>query len=669
MVLSINKGFHQFPTGKWIRVRINKLILVSMQKKTVLTVIMLVFLPMVALPQRKGLASLPTIYLYPSHNTAVLGKVFSVNVSISDIQEPGVYAYEFKLYYDNGLLQAIAWNLPEGHFLTPAPDEMPIYIVPASGIYQDKGYVLVAVTLQTNAKGKTGSGVLATVTFNVTDIGSCALDISDTVLADPDINDIPHDVVDGYFTACGPPKVVFTYSPGSPFINQEVTFNAADSKSSSGEIINYMWNFGDSTPTVTETDPITNYAYTVEGTYIVTLNVTDSEGLSSTVSKLIKILGPCGPTANFTCSPTPLENQTVTFNASVSELGWNGTCYAPIITYEWNFGDGTRTIVTSDSVTTHVFTRQGNYTVTLNVTDTRGLWNVTSCKILVTKPTAVYVEPPYYYGKELDEVFTIEVNVDNVQDVIAFEFKLSYDTAILNATDIALGPFLNEPTRIVAQEIDNEIGRIVCAAYSLSPDLPAYGSGVLATITFKVTGTGVCIFHLYDFIISTPDISSPPEVPVIIPPIHNLAIVSAVPSATEVYDGQIVNITVVTKNWGNALESFNVTVYYDAYIVETKTITDLTAGSEATLIFKWNTTGVEPHKYTIKAEASAVSDEISTADNVYNNYAVEVKKMVDAGGDKAPYIILYILLYGLASTLIITIVATAIYVKRRKKKQ
>jgi len=213
------------------------------------------------------------------------------------------------------------------------------------------------------------------------------------------------------------------------------------------------------------------------------------------------------------------------------------------------------------------------------------------------------------------------------------------------------------------------MGKIVFAAYSLSPDLPAFGSGVLAAITFKATGTGVCIFDLYDFVIATPNISSPPDIHVTIPPIRNVAIISAVPSATEVYDRQTVNITVVAKNWGNAIESFNVTAYYDACIIGTRTITNLAARSEATLIFKWNTTDVEPHNYTIRAEAGIVSNEISTADNVYSTYAVEVKKTVDAHGDRAPYIILYILLYSLTSTLIITIATTAINAKRRKKKQ
>jgi hypothetical protein len=38
--------------------------------------------------------------------------------------------------------------------------------------------------------GKRGSGTLATITFNFTSIGSCALDLRDTLLADSDINGI-----------------------------------------------------------------------------------------------------------------------------------------------------------------------------------------------------------------------------------------------------------------------------------------------------------------------------------------------------------------------------------------------------------------------------------------------------------------------------------------------
>jgi hypothetical protein len=52
-------------------------------------------------------------------------RAISVNVSISDVGEPGLYAYELKLYYDNTILEAIASELPEGHFLTQKTQ--PIY--------------------------------------------------------------------------------------------------------------------------------------------------------------------------------------------------------------------------------------------------------------------------------------------------------------------------------------------------------------------------------------------------------------------------------------------------------------------------------------------------------------------------------------------------------------
>lgn len=127
------------------------------------------------------------------------GETFSVNVSISDVGEPGLYAYEVKFYYDNTTLEAIALEMPEGHFLTPELDPNNIFTT-LNRIYHEDGYVQLAPTLMGDEPGKTGSGTLATITFNVTNTGSCALDLRDTKLADPDINNIPHEVTDGYFS-------------------------------------------------------------------------------------------------------------------------------------------------------------------------------------------------------------------------------------------------------------------------------------------------------------------------------------------------------------------------------------------------------------------------------------------------------------------------------------
>jgi PKD repeat protein len=66
-----------------------------------------------------------------------------------------------------------------------------------------------------------------------------------------------------------------------------------------------------------------------------------------------------------------------TFNASVS--------YDPsetIVSYTWDFGDGNKTSVTQPLIN-HTYTRVGNYTVTLSVTDNQGLWNTTTRMIKV----------------------------------------------------------------------------------------------------------------------------------------------------------------------------------------------------------------------------------------------------------------------------------------------
>ena len=70
------------------------------------------------------------------------------------------------------------------------------------------------------------------------------------------------------------------------------------------------------------------------------------------------------PVANFTYSPEiAWVNETVTFNATQSH-STNGN----ITSYEWNFDDGNTTTVSVPTIN-HTYTKEGNYTVTLKVTD------------------------------------------------------------------------------------------------------------------------------------------------------------------------------------------------------------------------------------------------------------------------------------------------------------
>jgi PKD repeat protein len=181
-----------------------------------------------------------------------------------------------------------------------------------------------------------------------------------------------------------PPQASFTYYStnyyqyyaGQIYTNMSITFDASASTAEGNYtdyITNYHWDFGDGNVTNT-TNPvcIKSQGYKNPGNYLVTLNVTDAEGLWCTTSKIIAILPPTGPVANFTWSPYyPTVGQTVTFDASNTQLGWGGSSQAAIVNYNWNFGDGNTTAVTTPTIT-HAYTATANYTVTLTVTDTQG---------------------------------------------------------------------------------------------------------------------------------------------------------------------------------------------------------------------------------------------------------------------------------------------------------
>lgn len=101
---------------------------------------------------------------------------------------------------------------------------------------------------------------------------------------------IPHQSVD-YYPLMHPwspfPVARFTHSPEQPYVNEIVTFDAS---ASSGDLISYEWNFGDGSPKVVESDPVTTHIYEAVGNYTVTLTITDREGLTNSTSKTITVL-------------------------------------------------------------------------------------------------------------------------------------------------------------------------------------------------------------------------------------------------------------------------------------------------------------------------------------------------------------------------------------------
>lgn len=83
-----------------------------------------------------------------------------------------------------------------------------------------------------------------------------------------------------------PPIASFVFSPISAVTNEEIDFDASESRDVDGEIVSYKWNFGDGNAS---TGRVVKYAYSAPGEYTITLAVVDNDGLLSTYSKVVQV--------------------------------------------------------------------------------------------------------------------------------------------------------------------------------------------------------------------------------------------------------------------------------------------------------------------------------------------------------------------------------------------
>ena len=162
----------------------------------------------------------------------------------------------------------------------------------------------------------------------------------------------------------GPPIANFTWSPLVPRVGELVTFDASSSIPDGQPIVDCEWNFGDGQ---TASGLTVVHTYTSATTYLVTLNVTDSNNLWNTTQRQVQVVQPHAPKADFTVNPeTANVGQLVSFDASASQSGWNGTNQMPITKYSWNFGDGNKTDTTTPIIY-HAFSGSGIYYPSLTV--------------------------------------------------------------------------------------------------------------------------------------------------------------------------------------------------------------------------------------------------------------------------------------------------------------
>ncbi|MCW3463367.1 PKD domain-containing protein [Chitinophaga nivalis] len=121
----------------------------------------------------------------------------------------------------------------------------------------------------------------------------------------------------------------------------------------------WTWNFGDGTTSSLENP---THTYTREGIYDIKLTATNGNGCTKTVNlpgyiRIIKPVLTIQTSAMTGCVPLSVDFKAL---LNITE---------PIVSYEWDFGDGS---TATDAAPTHIFTKEGTFTVTLRIRTASG---------------------------------------------------------------------------------------------------------------------------------------------------------------------------------------------------------------------------------------------------------------------------------------------------------
>lgn len=223
--------------------------------------------------------------------TKVVGSVFTVTVNVADVTN--LYGWSFRLFFNPSIINATGITIPSPSFLRSAG----LTQVLGKKYDNNEGYAYVSEMLRVPypPTGASGSGILASISFQVVGSGVTALDLQVTKLnsvVSGNVFPLPHLAEDGAFDnrlVNLPPVAIFSATPPIGTVGTLFTFDGSTSHDD-GWITSYFWNFGDGTnSTSKKVDKIWNSG--TEGTYTVTLTVTDNNGVESSAQYTVTVYG------------------------------------------------------------------------------------------------------------------------------------------------------------------------------------------------------------------------------------------------------------------------------------------------------------------------------------------------------------------------------------------
>ncbi|WP_219892241.1 PKD domain-containing protein [Chamaesiphon polymorphus] len=217
------------------------------------------------------------------------------------------------------------------------------------------------------------------------------------------------------------PSIVSIAKPTTIKEGESVTFSATATDPGILDTLTYSWNFGDSTPGASGQN--VNHIFVDNGNYNVTLTVTDKDGAATTQTVVAKVDN-VAPTIVSIAKPTTIkEGESVAFAATVTDPGVLDT-----LTYSWNFGDSTP--VSSGQNVNHTFADNGNYNITLTVTDKDGASTTQTvvAKVDNVAPKIVSIAKPTTIKEGESVAFAATVTDPGINDTLTYSWNFGDST-------------------------------------------------------------------------------------------------------------------------------------------------------------------------------------------------------------------------------------------------
>jgi hypothetical protein len=276
--------------------------------------------------------------------------------------------------------------------------------------------------------------------------------------------------------------------------------------------------------------------------------------------------------------------------------------------------------------------------------------------------TATMRVDPSSVSANVGDTVTISVVIVDVQQMFGYEFRLFWNTSLLESTlwnyttKKWIDPQVTPSTPPAQWRTDFYAGRnditvltdgmsqYFLSLSAIPPSSPVSGSFSLVTLTFKVIGEGSTLLDLANTVVGDQYAN---------PILHNVvdgffttirrdvAITKVQPKSLSVTQNSTIRIDVEATNFGEVAENFTVATYAndtnigEIKVVGIQAVVNMAPSTSQNLPFLWNTMNATLGIYQIFANATMVERDVNSTNNQLVDGTIEVTGLSQAARDVA----------------------------------